>query len=365
MTIDADAFNIDEAIIAKLLLRTQERRLRGERPNLVTLPRAKGAFPKLLCLDLNKWVDLARAHYGKPGAHVFRPALEAIRAAVSRGRLVVPIAAANAREAMVPMNVERRRRLVEFMVELSGNHCLANDVDVIVREMDEAIWNLWLRPPLTPLVRERLVQRGVTAAIKGGLPVITGVDPETSTFLVDTLDEPEITILMLMNLLTPEEAKNKRQRANETASISMQIRQHTPNRSMEEQRRAASVSLFQGGLAREQLRELFTDQYATRDRFLSWLADDDNAVRFAAAVPGIDVMMTLILVRNRNPNHKTHSNDGEDFAFLRTALPYANIVVTENSWGHFARSSGLADRYGTVVISDLIDLPDTLTGATQ
>jgi hypothetical protein len=76
--------------------------------------------------------------------------------------------------------------------------------------------------------------------------------------------------------------------------------------------------------------------------------------------PGIDVEATLMLHRDRNQEHRTHRNDGKDFAFLKVAIPYANIVVTERSWAHVANSSGLAAKYGTVVTADASELPRLL-----
>ncbi len=67
-----------------------------------------------------------------------------------------------------------------------------------------------------------------------------------------------------------------------------------------------------------------------------------------------------MLHRDRNQEHRTHRNDGKDFAFLKVAIPYANIVVTERSWAHVANSSGLAAKYGTVVTADASELPRLL-----
>jgi hypothetical protein len=59
-------------------------------------------YPKLLCLDQNKWIDLARAHYQKPRGTPFVKALQAVRQAVANGKRVVPITGANLYEAAEP-----------------------------------------------------------------------------------------------------------------------------------------------------------------------------------------------------------------------------------------------------------------------
>src|SRR5262249_30298841 len=85
------------------------------------LPASKDELPKCLYLDQNKWIDLARAHYGKNGGQQFEDALRAVREAESAGTLLVPFSVINALEAMTPRDTERRERLARFMVELSGN----------------------------------------------------------------------------------------------------------------------------------------------------------------------------------------------------------------------------------------------------
>jgi hypothetical protein len=50
----------------------------------------------------------------------------------------------------------------------------------------------------------------------------------------------------------------------------------------------------------------------------------------------------------------------KDFIFLKLAIPYGNIAVTENSWSHLARSQGMDKQYGTAIIADLRELPDLL-----
>src|SRR5260370_41434105 len=85
------------------------------------LPLCKDEFPKCLYLDQNKWIDLARAHYGRPDGKPYVDALRAVRTAVSTGTLLVPFSLVNALEAMIPRDAARRERLAKFMVQLSCN----------------------------------------------------------------------------------------------------------------------------------------------------------------------------------------------------------------------------------------------------
>jgi hypothetical protein len=96
------------------------------------------------------------------------------------------------------------------------------------------------------------------------------------------------------------------------------------------------------------------------DQFYKWLGEADHLDRFTDELHGLNVSTTLMLARDRNPDHEVHENDGRDYAFLGVAIPYGNIVVTENSWAHFANATGLADKYGTSVIARTSELPEVL-----
>jgi hypothetical protein len=98
----------------------------GDLPS-ITLSMSKADFPKVLCLDMMHWVALSRAHHNTrnptPEAIV---ALEAIRKATKKKRLVVPPLAPNIDEAMEHEDEEVRKRLALFMVNLSKNFSMVN-----------------------------------------------------------------------------------------------------------------------------------------------------------------------------------------------------------------------------------------------
>lgn len=119
----------------KLIERVELRKRRGTRLATCKVPEQKKDFPKVLCLDMNKWIDLARAHYRSQNGANFADALQAIRRSVRQQRLIVPIAGANALELMEVRDERRRRELARFMVELSANYCLRHEDAVTILEL--------------------------------------------------------------------------------------------------------------------------------------------------------------------------------------------------------------------------------------
>lgn len=128
------------------------------------LPDSKSDFPKCLYLDQNKWIDLAKAHYGKPGGEQFLDALLAVRSAVRAGTLVVPFSAVNAVEAQKNGDPERRRRLARFMVDLANNFAILPYTTICPWELTNALRLLFSNLP-TIRIRPSIIRQGYGAAL--------------------------------------------------------------------------------------------------------------------------------------------------------------------------------------------------------
>jgi hypothetical protein len=94
--------------------------------------------------------------------------------------------------------------------------------------------------------------------------------------------------------------------------------------------------------------------------FMAWLNLGDNLQRFCRSIPSTDILLTLMFSRDRDPNAATDQNDGLDWRYLQTTIPYANIVLTENKWAHHANKNKLSERYGVRIIADITQLPEVL-----
>jgi len=82
----------------------------------------------------------------------------------------------------------------------------------------------------------------------------------------------------------------------------------------------------------------------------------DRLMDFFSQIPTLDVETELVVARNEDWSKEIHANDSSDIAFLSVAIPYCDIVVTENYWRHHAQKAKLDNKYGTVILDDLLDL---------
>jgi hypothetical protein len=84
------------------------------------------------------------------------------------------------------------------------------------------------------------------------------------------------------------------------------------------------------------------------------------AQAFVRSLPTVHVFATLRYWKHRDTTHPWEQHDFTDLAVLATAIPYCDAVVTERRWAHLVRVSGLAGEYGTRVGSGIRGVRDVL-----
>jgi hypothetical protein len=100
------------------------------------------------------------------------------------------------------------------------------------------------------------------------------------------------------------------------------------------------------------LKALADRQLSSNDVF----PDRESLRRFMRSMPSTDVAITLKTTRHRDPNLRWTANDITDVDALSLAVPYCDVVVTENFAHHVLTVSGIAKRMDIVVLRTLDDL---------
>lgn len=324
----------------------------------VSLPASKTDSPKVLALDANKWIELSRANLGQPAAQHHREALETVRRAVQAGKLVVPILGVNALEAAEHRDPARRERLASFMVDLSNNLSFLDPLSAGRHEVASAVCRRTTTGPLPPL-RPHLLYRGVGAAVTGKSITVEGGTEDMNAAINLALQAPELSVLLLAHAIDRATVEDGRATDRDGLRKLEGIRVLDQELPLEERRLLEVRTLLtEGGLA-ERVRLLFKELGAEH-AYRELIASDNDLLAFELEVPSVHVPGTLMRWRDRDKNNASHVNDFKDFSFLEQAIPYANIVVTENQWAAIARATRLDRHYATVVISDLKELPRVL-----
>jgi hypothetical protein len=89
-------------------------------------------------------------------------------------------------------------------------------------------------------------------------------------------------------------------------------------------------------------------------------AGPERLMEFWESIPSLLVEMELHTQMQRQASKRWTTHDNRDIGFLSLAIPACDIVVTEAFWADLAQRRKLDNRYGTMVISDLNDLPKYL-----
>jgi len=323
------------------------------------LPSDKGSFPKFLYLDQNKWIDLARAHYGKVGGEGFTDALESVRQAVRRRKLVVPLSGVNVMETMGPADEGRRRRLAEFMVELSGNHSILPHMAVRPLEIRLAVAREFVPQKALP-VRTQVIRVGLPSAL-GAQPVVSGLNGTIAKELETHICSPEVSVQCLVDAVDRATIASNRLEDAETVRVLEGVRRQARNDlSGDLRHRVELADLFTSGEPGRELKEALASLGRTSEDLFARFKKPEDWITFFHGVPTVDVLVTLSLERDRDFNRPIHRNDLNDIAFMSMALPYANVIVCEKYWAHIAKSTGLGMKYGTLVSTGIRELPGIL-----
>jgi hypothetical protein len=321
------------------------------------LPESKDEFPKLLWLDQNKWIDLSRAHYGRPGGEPFREALTAVRKAVDAGKLVVPLSAINIIEMEGDPHAERRERLARFMIDISRNRSILPFMPVRSWEVRNAVHVLFgRRGPCC--IRRSIDREGLDNAL--GLRVkISGLPPEAAALVLQIMNSPEVALEQLL-LRINKQGQPDPMRAEEIAGLSFQedVRRRAAAEITIEKRFVAELLTFiRKGDVGTALTAALQEIDASLPEFFCRFPVASDFLRFFAGVPSLDVDLTLTVARDQDLVRRIHRNDARDLIALAVAVPYSNLVVFEKYWASMVRSHGLDTKYKTTVLTDAGELP--------
>ncbi len=324
------------------------------------LPEEKSAHPKLLCLDTNKWIDLAKAHYGKPGGERFRPALEAVQNGIANGRLVVAGSIVNTIEAAINGDLGRRTRLVGFISQIASNRWIVPAHTVLEWELVNAVRSFLTQPPLP--IRPRLIGPGVGVALGASIQV-SGGTPEEHDAIIRFLDTSEVVADAMLALGDDRERVAASRRSDETALTRLEeIRGRARRDLSSDQRYMANFWPMVGDprMCGTPLEDLLRVAGVPPDYAVQWLSTDGWRARHQCALPSL--YSTLVLEEFCPANRRIDQNDVRDQFWLSSALPYANAIVMERFWAGVIQRSKLDKHYGTTVLTDAADLPSLLAG---
>lgn len=336
--------------------------------------------PKLVYLDLNHWVALAKALSGHRDGAPFREALAACVDAVDRRAAVFPLADAIYYEVSRIASLRQRRDLAEAMRRVSG-YAVVTSRSVIADHEVEALLDRVVGPRPEPVVPVAYLDWGVARAFGkvGGFRIVdeeTGQDMTERVRSIHPLGpegfdavladaELQLNRQVIEGPTTPEDEADLRRRGyNPYAAHEVALRRL--RQELDQVARLDAEPEWRRGRTRDLIaaREVIIQLQAKIERALIARGTDGRMLFLAYeaaraafdAMPSYDVAVTMKVEYHRDPSHVWRVNDIHDIDALGSTLPYCDIVVTDKAAASHARRTGLADRLGTTVLSRLDDL---------
>jgi len=335
--------------------------------------------PKLVYLDLNHWVSLAKAHTGHRDGGPFREALAACVDAVTAGAAVFPISDSIYMEVSKIRQYRQRRDLRDVIERVSGYRVVTSRVVVAEHEI-EGLLDRLIGPSPDPINAMNYLDWGVARAfgMVGGFRIKSKDNDEDVTDEVRSRHAagPEAFDLALMKA---ELELNRRTLDGPTAEevpkmrglgwdpmAAFEVNSRRTTQEMEQVERFNADPSWRRGRIRDVVaaREVAIEINSMLWRGLSARAteledafgDPEAARRAFDSMPSFDVSVSLKTAYHRDPSHRWKPNDIQDIDALSSTVPYCDIVVTDKEAASHLVQTGVSDRLQTIVLSNLADL---------
>ncbi|NPD27450.1 hypothetical protein [Corallococcus exiguus] len=208
-------------------------------------------------------------------------------------------------------------------------------------------------------VREAVIHWGASGAFgQAELSLPLSGNPKIDQTVRAALHSPEASVLTILRARDNGAYDSLRASESETMLTVASVREQDVALKSEARERTECGNWLKSVALT--LADALTHLQINRRDFMTWLSQGENLQRFCRGVPSTDILLTLMFSRDQDPNAATDQNDGLDWRYLQTTIPYANIVLTENKWAHHANKNKLSERYGVRIMADITRLPEVL-----
>lgn len=308
-------------------------------------------------LDQNKWIDLSRALAGDELGAPFREVAAEIVASVEAGSASFPLSVAHVFELWKKRRAEPRQRLASTMSTISKNDAIAPPWVLLPAELDRAFQSRFSRPetllPLEPFGRGMRHRGGASAP---GLPTVIrdylreqnpgANDDELADWMDAVLLAGPAEDLPTIDIPQPPLEFAENFAADENAQVQLFTEHGAGKRT---RRNVVSARALLD--IKEPLNDALARALLTWDALIALEADGVN--EFMLDLPSRAAALELMWLQHDNTETRWRQNDMNDIVYLSAAVAYCDVVVTERKWTAMLNRCGVADRFGTTVLSDL------------
>jgi hypothetical protein len=314
-------------------------------------------------LDQKIWGQLHAGRHDPNSRHT--AAYETVREAVERGDVICPYSIARFFETDAHHDDVFKRELYELMIDLSNNFCMRNYFDAIGAEITAYLFrHVDLLPEINPA--DQVFSRGLVAPhgtpriIDDGVPI----DSEWKVHKFFRSEEATRKLIQADDFVDNLPNLRDEEKRSEYVETLEAKRQETKDIADSDEGR--SEQLIIESFRNDVLPSLIhTAEHIAIDVDIISIIARDTAFSgfhdFFMQFPTYYSHLDLILGRDEHRDRNIEANDLYDVMALAVAIPYTDVVVTEEFFAGVAYKQGLPDRFDSTILTDLQDFADHLT----
>jgi hypothetical protein len=320
---------------------------------MALLRRSATLTPRIVYLDQNKWIELARAEKAPSDYPDHFALLERLRNEFAAGQALFPLSAANIFETFKIGDPRRRNTLATLQATLSGGLVFRGRYRRLEEELSAFLAVAYDLEPKSKAPFWFLSNLFYEAFSESDDVRLT---PRPSGRLIEFIRQHPATALRDYLTTAPDDERLAAVRNWSAGSEVLRARveerrTRNKNESLSMRRRIYNVHMFMGDI------HLLASLAAESGVQWNSTSDIDSSVarRLVEEMPVYHIERELA-VRLEAQLRPINENDFRDVQAYCASIPYADVVVGENLVTNLARQARLDEKYDTKLETDLLSL---------
>jgi len=323
-------------------------------------------------LDQNIWIDLAKVKYQKEKDPKKVEAYNLIKEKIEKGEIETYLSLCHLHETRKIKNIERRKNLVNLMIELSKGSTILPYPYVIKHEIRNEIFRRLGKKKidLTSLVFRKGIAHllGSNLVLKSKSNDSRKLDPIAEYLVLNIANSKEVlkTVMMGEGIFKDipmvsdsdmvAELERNRGRLFDSFSDKELRKKFTLVDNF-------SVMIVKGileilkeyKLTENEIIMFFDNEFNLYDSNIEEKLKEEIYI-FIKNVPTFYTTTCLSDSRDANIHRQIHEHDLYDIWGLSIAIPYCDIVICEKMFGTLAKQNKLGQLYNTIILSDIVQI---------
>ena len=317
---------------------------------------------KIIYLDQNIWIELAKGWYSKKGES-YNTVLK-LKEKIKNKDLIVVISIIHFFETLKIKNEKRRENLLNFMMDISEGNVISPFSEEII---NKEIYNMFRR-------RFSLEEIDIKKEIIGkGIPYILG--SEWFNKLIEKYKIPEHLKKQVMNLASstkmlktifssPDHIAHNQKQIEDLNNLKTKFNEVREKERIYKDKdfgnRVIMIKYFIWRIL-PKINEIILRLLLNKDFILKKGHTKKDFIKIFQEIPSAYTYFFLIEMRDRNMTRPIHEHDLYDIMSLTVAIPYCDIVVGEKMFIGIAKQTKLDKIYSTILLSSIKELDKYLT----